>query len=168
MRKCNLFIPKVWLRTDYCFRPFRTCYLVVFCSEMFFDLSFCLISCDLLEIVSLNWRSSKLSRGLITTNHRMMYFFFNIFTRRTLTLLTILILYLHTFAFTLHCSYSHYLYKQTGQTLTLLIILALYLHLHCSTHTSLTLLTPALNYNTYNTISNHLIRLQLANLQFSN
>ena len=30
--------------------------------------------------------------------------------------------------FTLHCSYLHYLYKQTGQALTLLTILTLYLH----------------------------------------
>ena len=53
------------------------------------------------------------------------FFFFNfiIFTGRTLTLLTILILYLHTY--TLHCSYLQYLYKQAGQTLTLLTILAL-------------------------------------------
>ena len=55
-------------------------------------------------------------------------FYFIIFTRWTLTLLTILILYLHTFAFTLHCSYSHYLYKQTGRTLPLLTILTFTLH----------------------------------------
>ena len=50
-------------------------------------------------------------------------YLFIIFTGRTLTLLTILILYLHTYK--LHCSYLQYLYKQAGQTLTLLTILAL-------------------------------------------
>ena len=53
----------------------------------------------------------------------ILFIFFIIFTGRTLTLLTILILYLHTY--TLHCSYLQYLYKQAGQTLTLLTILAL-------------------------------------------
>ena len=43
-------------------------------------------------------------------------------------------------------------------------MLTLYLPLHCTTHTY-TIDTRA-NYNTYNTISNNLIRLQLANLQF--
>ena len=60
-----------------------------------------------------------------------LFFLFNYL--QTLTLLTILILHLHTFAITLHCSYSLYLYKQTGRTLTLLTILTLYLHLHCTT-----------------------------------
>ena len=61
-------------------------------------------------------------------------FFFTLnavlFTGRTFTLLTILKLHLHTFTFTLHSSYLHYLYKQTGRTLTLFTILTLYLHLH--------------------------------------
>ena len=89
-----------------------------------------------------------------------------LFTGRTLTLLTILKLYLHTFTFTLHCSYLHYLYKQTGQALTLFTILTLYLHLHlhCNAHTY-TIYTST-NYNTYNTISNHIIRLQSAYLHF--
>ena len=64
----------------------------------------------------------------------LLLFFFTLnavlFTGRTLTLLTILKLYFHTFTFTLHGSYLHYLYKQTGRTLTLLTILTSYLHLH--------------------------------------
>ena len=90
----------------------------------------------------------------------LLFFFFNavLFTGQTLTLLTILKLYLHTFSFTftLHGSYLHYLYKQTGRTLTLLTILTLYLnlHLHCTVHTY-TVYTST-NYNIYNTISNNL------------
>ena len=133
MRKCNLFIPKVWLRTDYSFRPFRTCYLVVFCSEMFFDLSFCLISCDLLEIVSLNWRSSKLSRGLITTNHRMTFFFYNIYktntTYNTNIILTYICIYNTLLILTL------FIQANRTNTYSILTILTLYLHLHCTTHT---------------------------------
>ena len=58
------------------------------------------------------------------------FFFFNlfifiIFTEQTHTLLTILILYLHPFTYTLHYSYLQFLYKQAGQTLTLLTILAI-------------------------------------------
>ena len=53
----------------------------------------------------------------------------------------------------------------TRRTLTLLTTLILYLHLHlhlhCTAHTY-TIYT----YNTYNTISNHLIKLQLAYSQF--
>ena len=48
----------------------------------------------------------------------------NIFLILFFLIFFILILYLHTFTYTLHCSYLHYLYKQTGQTLT---ILALYI-----------------------------------------
>ena len=89
-----------------------------------------------------------------------------LFTGRTLTLLTILKLYSHTFIFTLHGSYLHYSYKQTGRTLTLLTILTLYLHLHlhCTVHTCN--VYTSTNYNIYNTITNHLIRLQLAYLHF--
>ena len=52
-------------------------------------------------------------------------FIFIIFTEQTLTLLTVLILYLHPFTYTLHYSYLQFLNKQTGQTLTLLTILAI-------------------------------------------
>ena len=90
-----------------------------------------------------------------------------LFTGRTLTLLTILKLYLHTFTFTLHCSYLHYLYKQnrtsTYTTYNTNIILTFTFTLHCSYLHYYT----STNYNTYNTISNHLIRLQSAYLQFT-
>ena len=77
-----------------------------------------------------------------------------IFTERTLTLLTILILYLHPFTYTLHYSYLQFLNKQTGQSFTLLTILAIefffviylffffYLQIASSTYTTvLTLFT---------------------------
>ena len=72
-----------------------------------------------------------------------------LFTGRTLTLLTILKLYLHTFTFTLHCSYLHYFYKQTGRALTLLTILTLYLHLHYIALLILTLFIHANRTSTY-------------------
>ena len=87
--------------------------------------------------------------------HDIISFFFTLntvlFTGPTLTLLTILKLYSHTFTFTLHGSYLHYLYKQTGRTLTLLTILTLYLHLHlhCTVHTYI--VYTSTNYNLYNT-----------------
>ena len=68
----------------------------------------------------------------------------------------------------LHCTAHTYpIYtSKTRRALTLLTILTLHLHLHlhCTTHTH-TIYTST-NYNTYNTISNHLIRLQSAYLHF--
>ena len=61
-------------------------------------------------------------------------FFLLICTRQTLTLLTILILHLYTFAITLHCSYSHCLHKQTGRT-------------HYTTYNINTILTFTLHYS---------------------
>ena len=62
-----------------------------------------------------------------------------------------------TFTFTLHCSYLHYLYKQTGRALTLLTILKLYLHLNYIALLILTLFISANRTSTYITYNTNII-----------
>ena len=109
------------------------------------------------------WFHSKGLRSFFCLFFFQMQFYLH--AGRTLALLTILILYFHL---RLH-STAHILtlFMQANRTSIYTtyntnIILTFTLHCTAGTYTIYT----STNYNTYNTISNHLIKLQLAYLQF--